>query len=469
MRPPARRFLAFPLVLASSCLALACWPDEDGHELASNGATDEDPWWEQNPAGDATSADAGVTREPEDVPAPATDDDDTGATPAPNADVTLAEPEEPEEPKEQPSNDGGTGSTSLLLDQTGNPIYRHLVSYAAWRSTSGSADEQLAADVALADNLLTWQMPHGGFFKNGLERYTTPWDGRAARSDWTGAGGVELGTIDNDATVNELLFLADVYQRTGAESYRDGARRALEFLLTMQLERGGFPQVHPQRTGTTYSNYVTFNDDAMARVLVLLLQISNEVPPLDGDVFTAEQRESARAAIEVAVDYILKAQIEQDGKKTVWCAQHDPNSYEPRGGRSYELPSKSGKESIGVVTFLMTQPQTPEVESAVKAAIAWYESDAVQLKDTEYVSRASNDTDDSYNPIRSKVGSTMWCRFYELEQDVCFFSGRLPTDSPAGVGKQYDIMDIEPERRYGYQWGGAYGTPLLEYARRVGY
>jgi len=40
-------------------------------------------------------------------------------------------------------------------------------------------------------------------------------------------------------------------------------------------------------------------------------------------------------------------------------------------------------------------------------------------------------------------------------QDVGFFSGRLPTDDPPGTGKQYDIMKIEPERRYGYQWGGA--------------
>jgi PelA/Pel-15E family pectate lyase len=63
----------------------------------------------------------------------------------------------------------------------------------------------------------------------------------------------------------------------------------------------------------------------------------------------------------------------------------------------------------------------------------------------------------------------MWCRFYDLDQDVCFFSGRLPTDNPPGTGKQYDIMDIEPERRYGYQWGGSYGATLLSYSDSVGY
>jgi hypothetical protein len=30
-------------------------------------------------------------------------------------------------------------------------------------------------------------------------------------------------------------------------------------------------------------------------------------------------------------------------------------------------------------------------------------------------------------------------------------------------------MDIEPERRYGYQWGGSYGSKLLAYAKSVGY
>ena len=63
----------------------------------------------------------------------------------------------------------------------------------------------------------------------------------------------------------------------------------------------------------------------------------------------------------------------------------------------------------------------------------------------------------------------MWYRFYDLAQDVGFFSGRLPTDNPPGTGKQYDIMDIEAERRYGYQWGGSYGTGLFTYTDRVGY
>jgi PelA/Pel-15E family pectate lyase len=368
---------------------------------------------------------------------------------------------------------GASGSAGqggdLILDQTGNPIYGQLDNYREWLSEAAGDAEKLTADRARADNILTWQMPHGGFDKNDVEVYSAPWNGSDPRSGWTGDGGVELGTIDNDGTVTELMFLADVYQRSGEGSYRDGARAALDFLLTMQYPSGGFPQVYPARSGGSYSNHVTFNDNAMARVLILLHQIVAGAAPLGGDLFTDAQKSAAATAIADGVEYILAAQIVQDGVRTVWCAQHDPESHEPLGARSYELPSKSGSESVGVATFLMTQPQTPEIEAAVRAAIAWFASAEVKLEDTAYVSRPSGNTDDNYNPIQASPGSTMWCRFYDLDQDVCFFSGRLPTDDPPGEGKQYDIMDIEPERRYGYQWGGGYGTRLLTYAASVGY
>ncbi|WOX07053.1 pectate lyase [Microbulbifer pacificus] len=349
----------------------------------------------------------------------------------------------------------------MLLPQTGNPIYGELDNYKSWKGSS------LAADQTLADNMITWQMPHGGFYKFGVSKYAAPWDGSSARAEWTGADGVELGTIDNDATVTELMFLADVYQRSNDSRYRDAARAALEFLLTMQYESGGWPQVYPARTGTTYSNHVTFNDGAMARVLILLEQAQRQEAPLNGDLFTEDQRTRMASAIDKGVDFILKAQIEQAGTKTVWCAQHDPVSYAPRAARSYELESKSGKESMLVTAFLMSQPQTAEVEAGVRAALAWYRSEAVKQVDTAYIKRSSGSSDDSYNPIQAKAGSTMWFRFYDLGQDVGFFSGRSVAEG--GMGKQYDIMAIEAERRYGYEWGGDYGTPLINYADSVGY
>ena len=361
---------------------------------------------------------------------------------------------------------GGTTGTSPTLNQTGNPVYGLLNGYKSWLSTAAGDAAKLAADQTLANNMLTWQLPHGGFYKNGVAAYATAWNGSAARSGWTGANGVELGTIDNGATVTELMFLADVYRRSKDTKYRDAARKALDFLLGMQYPSGGFPQVYPERPGT-YSNYVTFNDDAMARVMILLDQASKLVSPLTVDLFTSDEQSKLPFALAKGFEYILAAQIVQGGVKTVWCAQHDPTTYAAMGARSYELASKSGSESIGVVTLLLTQPQTAPIKASAQAAIAWYKTSGVP--DTAYVSRPSSSTDDSYNPIQPKSGATMWYRFYDLAQDKGFFSGRLPSDDPPGVGKKYDIMQIEAERRYGYQWGGAYGTRLFAYTDTVGY
>lgn len=363
-------------------------------------------------------------------------------------------------PREAPA-----ATAAPMLPQAGNPAQAELKAYRRWLSQHGDSATALAADKTLADNIVSWQMPHGGFYKLPA-KYAERWDGSAPRSGWLGKG-VELGTIDNDATVSEILVLADVYGRTNDPVYRDSARSAMDFLLAMQYPSGGFPQVYPSRGPGSYSNHVTFNDNAMVRVLLLLDAAARREAPLGGELFSAGQHARFKPALERAVDFILKAQIVQDGVKTVWCAQHDAQNYTPVTGRSFELPSKSGAESALITQFLMTRPQTPEVAAAVKAALAWYRRDSVQLKDTAFEPRRTRAA--NANPFVHSPGTTTWYRFYDLATDTGFFSGRLPTDNPPGVGKQYDIMKVGPESRYTYQWGGSYGTSLLAYAAKVGY
>lgn len=360
----------------------------------------------------------------------------------------------------------GPPAPAPMLPQQGNPVNAALASYRRWLSRDDDPAAALDEDRALADNIVSWQMPHGGFYKTPAW-YRARWDGVAPRSGWSGANGVELGTIDNGATVVEILVLADVFGRSGGAAYRDSARKALDFLLAMQYPSGGFPQVYPARTGTLYSNRVTFNDNAMIRVLKLLDDAAAQKAPFTGGFFTAQQRARMTAAIDRAVGFILKAQIVQDGVKTVWCAQHDPVTHAPATGRSYELPSKSGQESVLVIAFLMSRPQTPAVAEAAKAGIAWYRRSAVQMKDTAFDPVATRPA--GANPFVHRSGVTAWYRFYDLATDTGFFSGRLPTDKPPGAGKQYDIMKIGAESRYTYQWGGDYGTRIFGYADRVGY
>lgn len=400
------------------------------------------------------------------APAPPAPAAPAPAEPAPVAPAPAAPPAAAPPVATPPVATPDPSDVDPLLSQTGNPAYAEIGRYSGWLSSSSDSAAALAADKTKADNIVSWQMPHGGFYKLPA-KYGAKWNGSEDRSEWFGANNVELGTIDNDGTVTEIMFLANVYGRTGNTVYRDSARKALDFILDMQYPSGGFPQVYPARIGTLYSNHVTFNDNAMVRALVLLDHAAQKKSPLGGDLFTSAQRARIGPAIDSAVAYILNAQIEQNGVKTVWCAQHDPVNFAPRGARSYELPSKSGKESAQIVAFLMTRPQSAAVAASVKAAIAWYKSSEVQLANTAYEKTNSKATNTS--PFIAKAGSTTWYRFYDLAANTGFFSGRLASDNPPGAGKQYDIMNVEAERRYGYEWGGSYGTSLFAYTNKVGY
>ena len=313
----------------------------------------------------------------------------------------------------------------------------------------------LERDVEQADALVTWQL-HGGWSKDMEEQYRQPWDGTSPRSTVFSVDGrrLELATIDNDATTNEMLFLAHMYRVTGKPAYRDAVRRALDMLLAMQYPSGGWPQVFPARGN--YSDYVTFNDDAMVRVMSVLTLAADRAYPFDTDVVTPALEQSIRRALERGVDFIVKSQIRVDGVLTAWCAQHDPVTYEPREGRPYEHPSISGSESVGVVAYLMTLPSpAPEVQQAIEAALAWFERAAV--RDTAYVRR---DPKEQY--FYHQPGSVIWYRFYDLRTQEPIFSGR------DGVIKR-DIREIEKERREGYAWATAKPRALLEVARSVGY
>ncbi len=298
---------------------------------------------------------------------------------------------------------------------------------------------------ALADLILSYQQSHGGWPKN--VDYTTA---------GTGTGGEDLGTFDNGATVTEVVYLAELYRGTKDTKYRDSIRKAFDFILAAQYPSGGWPQFYPLRGG--YSDHVTFNDDAMVHVLTVLHQAAESVPPFDTDLFSDGDRDEFRAAIAGGVDYILKAQWMQGDTLTVWCAQHGATDYQPKAARAYELESLSGSESVGVIAFLMTQPQAPEIETAVKAALSWYRSDDTVLDGYGYDTGQCPDG----NPIAAQTGSRIWYRFYKLDTNAGFFSDR-------DGGTYFDLMEISQERRCGYRWAGNWGDRIIAYAESVGY
>lgn len=299
-----------------------------------------------------------------------------------------------------------------------------------------------------AYNMTTWQIGNGGFYKAMADKYKSVYSG-GQKSEWRAKDGGDLGTIDNNATIQEMRLLALRYKETTNSNYKAAFKtsfnKALNFILTMQRSTGGLPQVWPKRGN--YSDHVTLNDNAMVRAMVTMMDIANKTSPFDSDIIDDATRSKMKSALDKAIQYLLKAQIVNNGNLTVWCAQHDTANYAPRPARAYELESKSGSESAGVVWFLMNWPeQTEEIQKAVKGAIAWY-------KKTKVTGLYFNKKAGTFD---KRDGNVLWYRFYEVNNDNYFFC-----DRDGASTKTQDFTKISEERRTGYQWAGDYGSALL--------
>ena len=116
----------------------------------------------------------------------------------------------------------------------------------------------------VADNVLAWQRPHGGWPKD-VDMTRRPSSAAASPS-------TPDSTIDNGATVTQVRLLDRVFAATRNTHYRDAAIRGLDYLFAAQYPNGGWPQFYPLRND--YSRHITFNDDAMSGVLALLEDIA---------------------------------------------------------------------------------------------------------------------------------------------------------------------------------------------------
>ena len=253
------------------------------------------------------------------------------------------------------------------------------------------------------------------------------------------------GTFDNGATIGELRFLARAYKATGESRIRDAFLKGFLLVLDAQYPSGGFPQRFPTSLNG-YDRYITFNDGTMVHILDFLRDVGQ---PNEFTLVDLEKRAQARRAFDQGIDCILDCQIKVGGVLTVWCAQHDPLSLEPRPGRTYELVSLSGGESAGILTLLMSLDQpSPRVLKSIEAGVQWY--DRVKLKDVR-IDRKKGDTFLVFAP----GAPPLWARFYEIETNRPFFSGR------DGV-RRYELAEIEIERRNGYAWYGTWGEMVKQ-------
>lgn len=291
----------------------------------------------------------------------------------------------------------------------------------------------------LALQVIAHQSPQGGWPKN-TDLFAPP----APDAD-----PALTNTIDNNATTLPLAFLARVIE-AGDSTPRAAFDRGLDYLLAAQYPNGGWPQYAPLRGG--YHDAVTYNDDAMVRVLRLLDEVAQTKPPygfVDG-----ARREQAAQAVRRGVDALLKSQVRQDGRRTVWSAQHDPVTLAPVGARRFEPASLSGQESVGLVRFLMgIDPPGPDVIAAVEGAVAWFRATALYDIRIESFTDAEGQADRRVVPAPGE--GPLWARFYGLEDNRPLFTGRDGVPRPA-------LADIERERRAGYNYYGDWAKTLLE-------
>lgn len=276
---------------------------------------------------------------------------------------------------------------------------------------------------------------------------------QSARGDWpknidttasaqSGDPSKIQGTFDNGATVGELRFLARAHRVTHDPVVADAVVRGLRHILAAQYPSGGWPQSHPPGKG--YARHITFNDGTMVNLMELMRDV---VRSESFDWVSAPTKQEAQAAFDRAIVCVLNCQIRVNGTLTVWCAQHDANTLEPRPARTYEMISLSGAESAGILRFLMTiEKPSSALADAIRAGVAWFA--VVPLKGLRWVDRAGDRI-----VIEDPEAPWLWARFYEISTNRPLFAGR------DGVVK-YAVSDIERERRTGYAWYGRWGEDV---------
>ena len=302
----------------------------------------------------------------------------------------------------------------------------------------------------IGDNLLEYQSKEGGWPKNiKMQRELTP----ATLGDikrWK--TGERYATIDNKATTTEIIYLARLYNATKDDKYRTAVERAFGYLFEAQYANGGWPQFYPLSEG--YYTHITYNDNAMVNVLKLMRKAAEGEAPLE--FLPGGIRNKAEAALEKGIGCILKTQVKQDGKPTVWCAQHDEHTLEPANARAYELASLSGAESDEIVLFLMSLPHPSRaVKDCITNAVEWFKQSKITGIRLERFTNADGKRDYRAVPCRQdEKCEPLWARFYTIDGNRPFFCDR------DGV-KRYDVSEIGYERRNGYSWYNSRGSDVL--------
>ncbi len=294
--------------------------------------------------------------------------------------------------------------------------------------------------IRIGDQILLWQRATGGWPKN--VDMVSPMSLQLKAEVGADKMRKDDSTTDNDATTLQLTYLARLYKGCGQKRFKDAFRKGVEYLLSGQYDNGGWPQFWPEMRD--YQVHITYNDDAMVNTMTLLRDIAAGTDPYDSDICDASLKQRMTEAFDKGVECILATQIVVDGQPTVWCQQHDRDTFAPAKARSYELPSYCSQESAAIVNLLMEIPNPDRrIVNAVDGAMKWFEKNRIKgvtykrdLVDGKWeASLVDNPEDDT----------PLWARYYDLENCLPFVCDR------DGIPRR-NLEEIGDERRNGYSW-----------------
>ena len=298
--------------------------------------------------------------------------------------------------------------------------------------------------TAIADNILLYQKDNGGWPKNyDVQAILTP----DQKDSLLLATQILNTTFDNGTTYPQIVYLCKVYDFTKANKYKDAALRGFNYVLSAQYENGGWPQYYPLEKN--YSRYITFNDDAMCGIMLMLKDIADNKP--EYSFIDKTLRPKLELAYKIGLQCIINTQIIDDGIATAWCQQYDEITLQPVWARKFEPPSICNGESVKIVQLLMSiKAPSAEIVNAVQKAVAWFKVSMIKGIRVETFTAPDMQTPYTFSTTDKRVvtdslAPPIWTRYYELKTHRPLFCNR---DSKV----VYSLAEVERERRDGYGW-----------------
>jgi len=345
---------------------------------------------------------------------------------------------------------GGTHPSPILV----TPFSDNISHFQKAFGTDAYARYSVDDFEKIADNILAYQRANGGWPSN--------WDPLRVLSPEEREGEEKKRlntdtTFDNRTTYTHVEYLAEVFDRTGKDIYKEAATRGMNFILSAQYANGGFPHSYPDTAG--YHPHITFMDDVMIGVLETLGRASKGTAPFG--FLSQSLRDSAGTALQQGLACVLRLQVRVDGRPAGWAGQYDEQSLIPTTGRSYELPSLVSAETVQVTRFLMEiEEPSPAIMEAVEGAVSWLERSKisgirVETFDIEPVQYEYYVAKTDRKVLQDPQAPPIWARFYEIDTNRPFMANR------DGV-KVYSLAEVSNERRVGYGWYTTAPARLLE-------